>query len=112
MMNTVTLECCFSAVKLPDNPLCSRRTADQTNKIITIYKEGKAVQGCDRSDKSLFDSDLAVVFLVLCPEKWGVRGKEAATPSVKSDGGKTSFGFKDPEEHGREEEEKVEGSTA
>ena len=68
MMNTVTLECCFSAVKLLDSPLCSRRTADQTNKIITIYKEGKAVQSCDRSDDSLFDTDLAVVFWYFAQE--------------------------------------------
>ena len=68
MIITVTLECCFSAMKLLDNPLCSRRTADQTDKIITIYKEGKAVQSCDRSDDSLFDSDLAVVFWYFAQE--------------------------------------------
>ena len=68
MMNTVTLERCFSAVKLQDKPLCSRHTADQTNKIITIYKEGKAVRSCDRSEESLFVSDLVVVFWYFAKE--------------------------------------------
>ena len=100
MINTVTLECCFSTVKLLDNPLCSRRTADQANKIITIYKEGKAVQSCDRFDESLFDSDLAVVFWYFAQEDRASEERRLQLP-VSELMVETSFRIKDPEEHGR-----------
>ena len=62
LVSTTTLECCFSAVKLINSPLCARRTEDQKNKMIICYKEAAPVKSNTETSQQAFDVELASTF--------------------------------------------------
>ena len=62
LVSTTTLECCFSAVKLINSPLCARRTEHQKNKIIICYKETAPVKSNAETSRQAFDVELASTF--------------------------------------------------
>ena len=62
LVSTTTLECCFSAVKLINSPLCARCTEDQKNKMIICYKEAAPVKSNTETSQQAFDVELASTF--------------------------------------------------